>query len=120
MTGQNLLLTALRYGCTSEFVDYLVELNISATEYDLRRYHLSVLHKNCIDWDRSWNILHIAADRNDEQLSYLLEKLPRDDLDSMLVQQSKPYLNTVSHYATLNLARCLTLFLASSHRRVKT
>ena len=37
ITGQNLLLTGLRHGCTGEFVDYLIEENVSATEYDLRR-----------------------------------------------------------------------------------
>lgn len=38
ITGQNLLLLAVRYDCTDEFIDYLLEQNISVTEYDLRRY----------------------------------------------------------------------------------
>ncbi|KAF9647522.1 ankyrin [Thelephora ganbajun] len=86
ITGQNLLLLAVRYSCTNEFVDYLMkQQKISPTEYDLR----------------SWNILHVAADRNDEQLLHLLEKIPREGVDSMLVQQSKPYLNTPLHLSVI-------------------
>lgn len=86
ITGQNLLLTALRYHCTGEFVDYLMEQSISVTEYDLR----------------SWNVLHVAADRNDRQLVHLLEKLPQEDVELMLVQQSKPHLNTPLHISVMN------------------
>jgi hypothetical protein len=38
ITGQNLLLLAVRHDCTDEFINYLLEQNISVTEYDLRRY----------------------------------------------------------------------------------
>ena len=37
ITGQNLLLLAVRHDRTDEFIDHLLEQNISATEYDLRR-----------------------------------------------------------------------------------
>lgn len=74
----------------------------------------SILHK-FTHWDRSWNALHIAADRYDEQLLHLLEKLPQEDINSMLVQQSKPCLNTVCCCTTVCLTQCLTVFPASSH-----
>jgi hypothetical protein len=101
ITGQNLFVLAVRYSCTEELIDYLLEQNISATEYDLRRYLLSIFRGDCTDLDRSWNALHVAADRTRLQFLHLLEKIPREDVDSMLVQQSKPYLNTV---------RCCTIF----------
>ena len=94
-----------------------MEKGILATEYDLRRYSRLTWCKNCADVDRSWNILHVAANRSDEKLSRLLEKLPREDVDSMLVQQSKPYLNTVRYSTALDPARRLTTSLAPPPRR---
>jgi len=61
----------------------------------------------CADWNRSWNVLHVAADRGDGGLLHLLEKIPQEDVDSMLVQQSKPYLNTVRCRVPLGLVQRL-------------
>jgi len=69
--------------------------------------HFYDLYGECTDWNRSWNVLHVAAHRGDGGFLHLLEKIPQEDVDSMLVQQSKPYLNTVRCGAPLGLVQRL-------------
>lgn len=78
---------------------------------------MTFFYRDCADQGYSWNVLHVAADRNSRQLLHLLERVPREDVDSMLVQQSKPHLNTVSRHTTMCFVQCLIAFPASSSFR---
>ena len=42
--------------------------------------------EDCTDLGHSWSVLHdVAADRNSQRFVHLLEKIPRKDVDFMVV-----------------------------------
>ncbi|KAH9847724.1 ankyrin [Lenzites betulinus] len=86
--GFNTILVAADSGAPAEMFDYLVSQGVSPTETDIR----------------GWNIYHLLSAHNASEnhlklLKHVLDKLPTDVTQRMLLQQSKDGLNTPLHIA---------------------
>ncbi|KAJ6579649.1 ankyrin repeat protein [Mycena vulgaris] len=81
--GINPLMLAVQRGCDTGIIDFLLAKSVSPAE---------------TDQTRGWNIFHHMCNKNDnELLKHLLNKLPRDVVETLLAQQSRGRLNTPLH-----------------------
>ncbi|KAF4615928.1 hypothetical protein D9613_011323 [Agrocybe pediades] len=95
--GVNALFFAIRIQSQTPIVEYLLSRNLSPAERDT---------------NKRWNIYHHICDLNNGRLlKYFLEKLPRDVNEELLLQQSKPRLNTPLHVAVKNGNKTLVQIL---------
>ncbi|KIJ65129.1 hypothetical protein HYDPIDRAFT_111024 [Hydnomerulius pinastri MD-312] len=98
-TGHNSLLVAVQRKCGVQVAEFLLEKGASYTV----RHQL-----------RGWNILHIAClyDAH-ELLNFFLRKLPAEAVNSLLLQRSKPTLNTPLHTAVKSrCGKCVAVLAA--------
>ncbi|KAI0824362.1 ankyrin [Trametes gibbosa] len=86
--GFNNILVAANWGSSAEMFDYLVSQGVSPTESDVRGWN--VYHLLCA---------HSASEKHLKLLKHILNKLPLDVTQHMLLQQSKDALNTPLHIA---------------------
>ncbi|KAI0750408.1 hypothetical protein C8Q74DRAFT_1373995 [Fomes fomentarius] len=85
--GLNHILVAANSGCSTELFDYLLSKGVSPTGTDTR----------------GWNILHylcaVSGEDHIKLLKHVLNKIPEDLIQLMLLQQSNRALNTPLHLA---------------------
>ncbi|KAH7920374.1 ankyrin [Leucogyrophana mollusca] len=84
-SGHNSLLLAVHLGCGTDVIDFLLARGASYME----RHRVE-----------GWNVMHLAClTGNGRLLKHLMNKLPEDSVNSLLLQRSKDELETPLHAA---------------------
>ncbi|KAH7927884.1 ankyrin [Leucogyrophana mollusca] len=95
-SGHNAFLLGARLGCSTDVIDFLLSKGAS----HMQRHRIT-----------GWNVMHILCQTgNDGILTHLMDKLPQDSVDNLLLQRSKDNLETPLHMATrLGKEKCVRI-----------